>query len=289
MQSILLEASLVLVHGAMHNDCKVDLEYIDSEQIEREGVERLLSSVDAVLVPGGFGDRGTEGKIPAIEYARLNRIPFFGICLGMQLAVVEFRATSPRMLVPQSARVMLPWGTGNFPKPILGKAGAELRALTRRWVDRDYIFRTGWPECVVHGLDRTAPLRDPPGRIAIHLHLYYPDLAQEFADYFENMPFPFDLLVSIVDEKFKTICENAFRGLQAMRGLDIRCLPNAGRDLGPMLCSFAKDILKYDYFGHFHSKKSPHDGRQKGWRKYVLNALLGESQDTKDFRSIRMF
>ena len=78
------------MHGAMHNDCTVDLEYIDSEQIEREGVDKLLSHLDAVLVPGGFGDRGTEGKIAAIEYARHNKIPFFGICLGMQLAVVEF-------------------------------------------------------------------------------------------------------------------------------------------------------------------------------------------------------
>ncbi|HEY2515943.1 MAG TPA: CTP synthase [Polyangiaceae bacterium] len=79
-----------LVHGAMNNECKVDLEYIDSEQIEREGAEKLVSGLDAVLVPGGFGDRGTEGKIAAIKYARENRIPFFGICLGMQLAVVEF-------------------------------------------------------------------------------------------------------------------------------------------------------------------------------------------------------
>jgi CTP synthase len=79
-----------LVHGAMNNDCKLDLEYIDSEQIEREGVEKLLPQLDAVLVPGGFGDRGTEGKIAAIEYAREHKIPFFGICLGMQLAVVEF-------------------------------------------------------------------------------------------------------------------------------------------------------------------------------------------------------
>jgi CTP synthase len=79
-----------LVHGAMNNDCKVDLEYIDSEQVEKDGPEKLLSHLDAVLVPGGFGDRGTEGKIQAIAYARENKIPFFGICLGMQLAVVEF-------------------------------------------------------------------------------------------------------------------------------------------------------------------------------------------------------
>jgi CTP synthase len=79
-----------LVHGGLNNDCRVELEYIDSEQVEKTGPEALLSGLDAVLVPGGFGDRGTEGKIAAIGYARENRIPFFGICLGMQLAVVEF-------------------------------------------------------------------------------------------------------------------------------------------------------------------------------------------------------
>jgi len=79
-----------LVHGGLNNECRVELEYIDSEQVEQGGPEALLASLDAVLVPGGFGDRGTEGKIAAIGYARNNRIPFFGICLGMQLAVVEF-------------------------------------------------------------------------------------------------------------------------------------------------------------------------------------------------------
>jgi CTP synthase len=79
-----------LVHGGIANDVRVELEYIDSEEVEREGAEKLLGAVDALLVPGGFGDRGTEGKIAAIGYARTNKIPFFGICLGMQLAVVEF-------------------------------------------------------------------------------------------------------------------------------------------------------------------------------------------------------
>jgi CTP synthase len=82
-----------LVHGGLANDCRVDLEYIDSEAIERSGPEAVLGTVDAVLVPGGFGDRGTEGKIAAIRFARETKLPFFGICLGMQLAVVEYART----------------------------------------------------------------------------------------------------------------------------------------------------------------------------------------------------
>ena len=79
-----------LVHGGLQHESGITIDYIDSEQIEREGAEKFLSGVDALLVPGGFGDRGTEGKIQAIGYARQNKLPFFGICLGMQLAVVEY-------------------------------------------------------------------------------------------------------------------------------------------------------------------------------------------------------
>jgi CTP synthase len=83
----LLEA---LVHGGIANEVQVDLDCIEAEKIEQEGVEAVLRQVDGVLIPGGFGDRGSEGKIAAIRYARENQIPFFGICLGMQMAVVEF-------------------------------------------------------------------------------------------------------------------------------------------------------------------------------------------------------
>jgi len=79
-----------LAHGGIANECKVDLEFIDSEKIEQEDVPDLLGSVDAILVPMGFGPRGTEGKIAAVRFARENKIPFLGICFGMQMAVVEF-------------------------------------------------------------------------------------------------------------------------------------------------------------------------------------------------------
>ncbi|MBL7666234.1 MAG: CTP synthase [Bacteriovoracaceae bacterium] len=78
-----------LRHGAIANQVKLDLVYIDAEDIE-QGKTKLLDKVHGILVPGGFGARGTEGKIQAIKYARENKIPFFGICLGLQMAVIEF-------------------------------------------------------------------------------------------------------------------------------------------------------------------------------------------------------
>jgi CTP synthase len=79
-----------LVHGGIANDCRVSLDYIDSTQIEQLGADTLLQHADAVLVPGGFGVRGTEGKIAAVRYVRERKIPFFGICLGLQMAAIEF-------------------------------------------------------------------------------------------------------------------------------------------------------------------------------------------------------
>jgi len=78
-----------LIHGGISNDVKVNIHYIDAEELEKTGVD-ALRDMDAILVPGGFGQRGTEGKIAAIRLAREQKIPFFGICLGMQLAVIEF-------------------------------------------------------------------------------------------------------------------------------------------------------------------------------------------------------
>jgi CTP synthase len=79
-----------LVHGGLAQESQVSLSYIDSEEVERQGPEGLLSHLHGILVPGGFGVRGVEGKIQAIRYARERRVPYFGICFGMQLAVIEF-------------------------------------------------------------------------------------------------------------------------------------------------------------------------------------------------------
>ena len=79
-----------LYHGGIANDCRVNLNFVDSEKLDSETCEQMLADADGVLVPGGFGERGIEGKICSAHFARVNKVPYFGICLGMQIAVIEF-------------------------------------------------------------------------------------------------------------------------------------------------------------------------------------------------------
>ena len=81
--------SEALIHAGIHTRTRVNIQYVDSEEIERDGTA-CLDNVDAILVPGGFGERGVEGKIKAVQYARENKVPYLGICLGMQVAVIEY-------------------------------------------------------------------------------------------------------------------------------------------------------------------------------------------------------
>ena len=108
-------------HAGIHTRCKVDIEYIDSENIEKDG-PGVLERMDAILVPGGFGRRGTEGKIAAIRYAREHKVPYLGICLGMQMAVVEFARHVAGMKDAHSTEFV-----ANTPYPVIG--------LITEWLD----------------------------------------------------------------------------------------------------------------------------------------------------------
>lgn len=90
MRDAYISVAEALKHGGFENGTDVDIEWVQSEDLTAENVAQILHGVDGIIVPGGFGDRGIEGKIEAIRYARVNDIPFFGICLGMQMAVVEY-------------------------------------------------------------------------------------------------------------------------------------------------------------------------------------------------------
>ena len=86
-----------LHHGGIPNDCRVNLKFVDSEKIEKTNCKEMLEDIDGILVPGGFGSRGIDGKICAAKYAREEKIPYFGICLGMQIAVIEFARNAAAM------------------------------------------------------------------------------------------------------------------------------------------------------------------------------------------------
>jgi CTP synthase len=79
-----------IIHGGITSDCGIEIEKIDAEEIEKLGAEKLLKGLGGILVPGGFGERGIEGKIMAAQYARENKLPYLGLCLGMQIATIEF-------------------------------------------------------------------------------------------------------------------------------------------------------------------------------------------------------
>ncbi|MDO9047441.1 MAG: CTP synthase [Methylobacter sp.] len=112
-----------LIHAGIRTRTKVNIVYIDSEMIEDEGVARL-KGVDAILVPGGFGERGVEGKIATVKYARENKIPYLGICLGMQVAVIEFARDAAGLEGAHSTE-FLP----NSPHPVIG--------LITEWMSED--------------------------------------------------------------------------------------------------------------------------------------------------------
>jgi CTP synthase len=112
-----------LIHAGIHTHARVKIHYVDSESIEKNGTG-ALGAMDAILVPGGFGKRGVEGKIKAIRYARENGVPYLGICLGMQLAVIEYSRNVAGLVGAHSTEF-----DPDTPHPVI--------ALITEWQDRD--------------------------------------------------------------------------------------------------------------------------------------------------------
>jgi CTP synthase len=115
-----------LTHGGIANECRVKVIYVDSEQIEQGGLPDSVTSADGILVPMGFGPRGTEGKITAVRFAREHKVPFLGICFGMQMAVIEFARHACGLERANSSEV-----DPNTPHPVIDLMTAQ-RALTQK-------------------------------------------------------------------------------------------------------------------------------------------------------------
>jgi len=148
-----------LIHGGIANDTRVNLKYVDSEQVDQEGPGHLLKEANGILVPGGFGSRGIEGKIKAIQYAREKRIPYFGICLGMQCAVIEIARHCPGLKGAHSTEFDL-----HTPHPVI--------YLLEEWVDRNQMAQKRTSETPKGGTMRLGsyPCRLEEGSLALEAY-----------------------------------------------------------------------------------------------------------------------
>ena len=129
-----------LKHAGIHNGVEVEIDWIQSETVNEKNVEEKLAKANGILVPGGFGDRGIEGKILAIKFARENKVPFFGICLGLQMAVVEFARNVVGLKDAHSSEL-----DPNTPYPVI-----DIMPDQKHIEDKGGTMRLGTYPCVVY-------------------------------------------------------------------------------------------------------------------------------------------
>jgi CTP synthase len=128
-----------VTHAGIANNCRVNIVRIDAEDLEKKGGLAVLKKLDGILVPGGFGDRGTEGKIAAAKYARENRIPYYGLCLGLQIAVIEFARNVLHLKGANSTEF-----DPHSPHPVI-----DMMAEQQKVIDKGATMRLGSYECAL--------------------------------------------------------------------------------------------------------------------------------------------
>jgi len=115
-----------VIHGGVANDCGIAIEKIEAEDVEKNRPEKVLKGLDGILVPGGFGERGTEGKIQAVKYVRENKIPYLGLCLGMQIATIEFARNELNLEGAHSVEL-----DENTPHPVIALLDEQRNVITK--------------------------------------------------------------------------------------------------------------------------------------------------------------
>ncbi len=163
--------SEALIHAGLHTLTKVNITYLDSEQIELDGTD-ALRGMDAILVPGGFGERGVEGKIKTVEYARTHKIPYLGICLGMQVAVIEFARHVAGLEGAHSTEL-----NSETPHPVIALITEwidETGSIERRSADSDLggTMRLGGQQCKLEEGSRVREMYDKEVIVERHRHRY---------------------------------------------------------------------------------------------------------------------
>jgi FkbM family methyltransferase len=163
-----------------------------------------------------------------------------------------------------------------YAKVTIGKLVTQLKGGASQEVPRKVM-----PHHELHPLGEVTPMRYQPGRIAIHLHLYYIDMAEELLGYIANMPFDYDLYITMTDRrKVPYVKEKARRICTAhLDELEISVVPNRGRDIAPFLVTLGPRSKRYDYICHVHSKKSLFTGKvQRSWSNYLFESLFKDEE-----------
>ena len=161
-----------LKHGGFKNNLKVDIDYVDSEKLDSKNVHRKLGKSNAILVPGGFGERGIEGMVTAVKYARTKLIPYLGICLGMQIAVIEYARNVTRLKLANSTEF-----DKNTNYPVVGLISEWLDSegsIERRDSNSDLggTMRLGSQECILKNNSLTRTLYKKSKILERHRHRY---------------------------------------------------------------------------------------------------------------------
>ena len=161
-----------LKHGGFKNNLKVDIDYVDSEKLDSKNVHRKLGKSDAILVPGGFGERGIEGMVTAVKYARTKLIPYLGICLGMQIAVIEFARNVARLKLANSTEFDK---TTNYPVVGLISEWLDSEGSIKRRDSNSNLggtMRLGSQECILENNSLTKVLYKKSRIQERHRHRY---------------------------------------------------------------------------------------------------------------------
>jgi FMN phosphatase YigB (HAD superfamily) len=150
----------------------------------------------------------------------------------------------------------------------------------RNWRNsRELNESTSWYQHNLVDIDLMPPARSVRGSIAIHIHIYYHEVAREFLAYLRRMPFPYDLYVSVANDEDLQAYESLFKGLPLCSTVKILRVPNRGRDVAPIFCAFGKELAAHDFIAHLHTKKSAYNqGNTAGWREYLCSTLFDSEE-----------
>ncbi|WP_313740171.1 rhamnan synthesis F family protein [Pseudomonas sp.] len=270
-------------------------------QQEAAAVREALANAHDEAVRAREATRSLTLQLAQAKESNQSTADHYAVSLREIQQSSSWKVTAPLRLLSRAVRGQRPLVAGGLRarvleqiKPIYRSIPPQYRAPILHWGYRnlDVLFRGSphyelWKNGGQHlevadgtliPLSTIKPLDKIEGRIAIHLHMYYHDLAPEFAGYLKNMPFAYDLYVSVKDQEGEAACQAAFANLGRCDAMVVKVVENRGRDIAPMFCTFGESLRGYDFIAHLHSKKSLYNaGATEGWRQYLGSQLLGSS------------